>query len=380
MSLELEARDRFEVPKEGIYLRGHAVGCLPRGARAAAQRFFDQWATRGAASWDDWLTTLASFLRALSRVLGVPAEELSPQANLSSALTKLIGSLPRRPRRRRIVYGELDFPSARFVCQKAAALGYEPSCVRAENDGLPLSAWERHLTDEVALAHVTHVCSDDGRQLDVPGVLRLCRERGILAVVDIAQSAGVIPLDLRAWGAAFATGGCVKWLCGGPGASFLWSRGDILPELQPLDVGWFSHARPFELDIDHFEYAADAHRFWGGTPSVLPFAVATVGLELSDALGTTRIRTHNLSATRRLRDAALAAGLAIRTPIDDDERGGTIAIAFPDDAQAVRKLGEHGVQVDRRRRGVRFSPHVYNTMAEIDRVCSLLALIAGKRS
>jgi len=380
MNPELSARDCFEVPKETIYLRGHAVGCLPRGAREAAGRFFDQWATQGAASWDDWLKTISLFLHALSRVLGVRPDELSPQVNLSSALTKLVGSLPLRPHRRRIVYSELDFPTARFVCQKAAALGYEPACLRVENDPLPLSAWDRQLTADVALAHVTHVSSDDGRQVDVPGVLRICRERDIFAVVDIAQSAGVMPIDLRAWGATFATGGCVKWLCGGPGASFLWVRGDVLPELQPIDVGWFSHARPFELDIDRFEYAPDALRFWGGTPSVLPFAVATAGLEIIARLGTERIRAHSLAATRRLREAAVAAGLAVRTPVDDDERGGTLAVGFSDDEAAVRKLGAHGVQVDRRRRGVRFSPHVYNTMEEIDTVCALLANVAGKET
>jgi selenocysteine lyase/cysteine desulfurase len=214
--------------------------------------------------------------------------------------------------------------------------------------------------------------------VDVPGILRICRERDIFAVVDIAQSAGVMPIDLFAWGATFATGSCVKWLCGGPGASFLWVRGDVLPELQPIDVGWFSHARPFDLDIDRFEYAPDALRFWGGTPSVLPFAVATAGLEVIEALGTKQIRAHSLAATRRLRDAALAAGLKVRTPAGDGERGGTMAIGFSDDEAAVRMLGAHGVQVDRRRRGVRFSPHVYNTMEEIDTVCALLADVAAK--
>jgi len=378
MSPELATRHCFEVPPAVIYLRGHAVGCLPRSAREAARRFFDQWATAGAASWDEWLSTIAAFLRALSRVLGVHPEELSPQVNVSSALTKLIGSLPHRSRRRRIVHGELDFPTARFVCERAAALGYEPSCVRAENDELPLSAWDRHLTGDVALAHLTHVSPDDGRRIDVPGVLRICRERDILAVVDIAQSAGVMPIDLRAWGAAFATGSCVKWLCGGPGASFLWVRDDVLPELQPIDLGWFSHARPFDLEIDLFEYAPDARRFWGGTPSVLPFAVAAAGIQAIEALGMERVRAHSLAATRRLRDAALAAGLAVRTPLDDHQRGGTIAIGFPDDEAAVRKLGARGVQVDRRRRGVRFSPHVYNTTEEIDAVCALLADVAGK--
>jgi kynureninase len=375
MSPVSDARALFEVPEAVVYLCGHAVGCLPRAARGAAGRFFEQWATRGAGAWDDWLATLTGFRRALAPVLGVRPEELSPQVNLSSALTKLIGSLPRRAGRRRIVYGALDFPSLGFVCRQAAGLGYEPSCIPAEGGALPLSAWDRHLTSDVALAHVTHVTSDVGYRVDVAGVLRMCRERGILAVVDVAQSAGVVPLELAAWDATCAIGCCVKWLCGGPGASFLWVRSDVLPELRPIDVGWFSHARPFELDIDCFEYAADARRFWGGTPSVLPFAVATAGLEVIHGVGIERIRAHNLALTDALRDAALAAGLVVHTPRAEEQRGGTIAIEFPDDDAAVRRLGMHGVQVDRRGRGVRFSPHVYNTAEEIDRVRALMGAL-----
>ena len=378
MSPELAARARFEVPEDIVYLRGHAVGCLPRGAREAARRFFDQWATRGAGSWEDWLATISGFLGALARVLNVRPEELSPQVNLSSALTKLVGSLPRRAGRRRILYGDRDFPTIRFVCQKATALGYEPSCVHVEDGASTLAAWDRQLTADVALAHVTHVSSDDGRRVEVPEILRLCRERDVLAVVDVAQSAGVMPIDLRGWGATFATGGCVKWLCGGPGASFLWVRRDVVPELRPIDVGWFSHARPFELESDAFEYAPDSLRFWGGTPSVLPFAIATVGLEVIEALGPERIRAHSLAATRRLRESAVAAGLTVRTPEADEERGGTLAVGFGNDEDAVRELGARGVQVDRRARGVRFSPHVYNTMAEIDAVCALLGDVARK--
>lgn len=371
-------RSRFEVP-EGVYLRGHAVGCLPRKARDAAGRFFDQWAGIGANAWGDWIGTLGEFRAVLGRLLGARPEDLSPQVNLSSALTKVIGSLPERPGRRRVLYGELDFPSLGFVCQQAARLGYEPVCLPEKDGALPLSVWDEHLTPDVQVAHITHVLSNNSYQVDVPGVLRMCRERGIFTVVDVAQSAGVVPIDLSEWNADCVIGCSVKWLCGGPGASFLWVRGDLLPRLAPVDVGWFSHARPFELDIHRFEYAADGGRFWGGTPSVLPFAVATEGLRLIEEIGIDRIRAHSLALTRRIAEAASAGGLAVNTPLLDERRGGTMAVGFPDNEAAVALLGARRVQVDFRPRfGVRFSPHIYNTMEEIEQVCALFPDLAGK--
>ena len=375
MNPSAELRAGFEMPS-GIYLRSNAVGCLPRSARSTTARFLDHWAEGGADSWGLWLDSVEGFRRALGRVLGAKAEELSVQVNLSAALTKLIGALPPRNGRRRIVYSELDFPSLGFVCQQSARLGYEPCAIPAQGGTLPLSVWDQYLTPDVQLAHVTHVLSNSGYQVDVPGVLRLCRERGIFAVVDVAQSAGVVPIELSSWDATCVIGCSVKWLCGGPGASFLWIRSDLLPELRPIDVGWFSHARPFELDIRHFEYAADANRFWGGTPSVLPYAVATCGLEAIHAIGLAPIRAHNLALTRALQDAARAADLQVNTPTDEALRGGSVAIGFPDNETAVRRLNEHGIRVDQRPPfGVRFSPHVYNTMQEIERVAELFSAL-----
>src|SRR3712207_7847756 len=98
-------------------------------------------------------------------------------------------------------------------------------------------------------------------------------------VLDAYQSAGVVPLDVAALDVDFAVGGSVKWLCGGPGAAWLYVRPDLAERLEPTLTGWQAHARPFAFETEH-EYAAGAARFLTGTPNVPALYAATPGYEL----------------------------------------------------------------------------------------------------
>ena len=81
---------------DGTYLLSHSVGCLPRAAREAADQFFELWGTRGGEAWDGWLASIGDFRQSLATLLNGEAAEFCPQSNISSALAKILSSLPRR--------------------------------------------------------------------------------------------------------------------------------------------------------------------------------------------------------------------------------------------------------------------------------------------
>src|SRR5262245_11089076 len=121
----MDVRDLFHIPS-GIYMLSHSAGCLPVATRAAAAEYFDTWGRSGGDSWGEWLAHVWAFRGALAKLLGAEADDFCPQSNLSSGLTKIIGSLPKREGRVKVIYSELDFPSCGFVCRQAVRLGYEP--------------------------------------------------------------------------------------------------------------------------------------------------------------------------------------------------------------------------------------------------------------
>ncbi len=346
----------------------HSVGCLPKSAHDALESgFLQPWATLGADAWPVWLQQVDGFRSALVDLFGGVPDEYCPQVNLSSGLIKLLLALPDGPAIRRVLLAAEDtFPSLGFVLQQAQRCGYELRLISRQQDPGELQTWSAALTDDVRAALVTHVHSTTGRVAPVAEIARLCAERDIVCLLDVAQSAGILPIRFPDCGVPIVLGSCVKWLCGGPGAGFLWIRADWIERLRPIDVGWFSHADPFEFDIHSFEYAPDARRFWGGTPSIAPFVVATAGLRLVHSVGVDSIRLHNRKLTQAFAEA-LPARWRNRMPTGNI--GGTLCIPTGEALGAVRAaLSAAGVRFDCRGDVVRISFHICNRLEDAQRV------------
>jgi kynureninase len=185
-------------------------------------------------------------------------------------------------------------------------------------------------------------------------------------------------MDLEGWHADFAVGGSVKWLCGGPGAGYLYVRPDLAATLEPALVGWAAHDTPFEFATGPVRYAAAPERFQSGTPNVPSLYSARAGYEIVASIGVPAIRERSLQLTRRLIDAALADGHRLNTPTGDHERGGSVILDVPNGGAVADELIRRGVIVDYRPgAGIRMAPHFYNTDAEIDHAMATLREIAG---
>jgi selenocysteine lyase/cysteine desulfurase len=367
----------FLVPAGGPYLLTHSVGCLPRAAREALDtNFVRPWAECGGHAWPEWLAHVEEFRAALAQLFGGAPAEYCPQSNLSSGLSKLLLALPASPAgKRTLLAAEDSFPSLGFVLQKSARLGFETRLIPRAQLPDDLRTWSEALTSDVRVALVTHVHSNTGRVAPIEAVARLCRERGILCVLDVAQSAGILPLDFPASGADVVLGSCIKWLCGGPGAGYLWIRPGLVKTLEPVDVGWFSHEDPFEMDIHSFRYATGAQRFWGGTPSVAPYVMAAASLRHLHTLGVGEIHAHNRRLIGLFKEALPPAW---RARLPTWPIGGTLCISLGGDFDAVTaSLEKAGAQFDSRGDVVRMSFHACN--AEDDALRVARAWPAGDR-
>ena len=363
--------DKFET-REGIYLLNHSVGLPPADARQHAnEAFFEPWGKADGEAWTAWLAAIDTFRGALGRLLNTSASNICPQSNVSSALTKIIYSLPREAKRKTLLLSEQDFPTVGFVASRAEAFGYRLKFIPAAHDVLDVAVWKSHMTDDVCALLLTQVYSNTSEQLPLQELLSLARQEGVISIVDAAQAVGIVPSDLSQLAPDFFLGSCVKWLCGGPGAAFLWANPEIVQRCLPTDVGWFSHADPMAFDIRQFRYADGVLRFWGGTPSVLPFAVAAHSIGLLADIGIERIRAHNETLTQQLL-AAVGFEHCV-TPINPAERGGTLVFHFGERQERVLgELTRAGVRYDQRASGLRLSPHVYNSREEIDTVAQCL--------
>lgn len=360
----------FSKPSHPYFL-SHSVGLLPAAAEAGLTRdFFNPWAGGRSDLWPLWLEKIEAWKRSLAPVIGARAADICPQTNISSALTKILFALPERKGQTKIVLTEDDFPTAGFVVEQGRRIGLEPLFIKGGAALADADAWRRAFADDVRLVHVTHVFSNRGVRAPVTEIVRRAKAAGASVIVDAAQSAGAVPVEAQGWGADFVVGTSIKYLCGGPGAAWLWVNPDGADTCAPADVGWFSHENPFEFDIRNFRYAPGASRFWGGTPSVAPYVIAKAGADAIAAAGPAAIEAH----TQGLLDRLLARfpAEAVLSHAKRGERGAAVVIRPRRFDEARAALKEAEIAHDERTGGFRFSVHLYTEETEVDRLTQTL--------
>ncbi|MCF2858533.1 aminotransferase class V-fold PLP-dependent enzyme [Pseudoalteromonas sp. SMS1] len=353
----------FHLPTQD-YLLSHSVGRMMKTAqRDFDNQFMAPWQQLNQEPWAQWLEGVERFRTALANLLGSQASHFCPQTNLSSGLTKWLMSLPQCHQRRvKVLLSEHDFPSMGFVLQRAMS-EVELTFIPDTEDMSCFDTWQRYVTAEHDLVFISHVYSNTGQQAPVQPIIEHAKRLGCRVVVDIAQAAGILPIDLHQWQADCVVGSSVKWLCGGPGAGFLWVNPEHITQYQPKDVGWFSHQDPFEFDIHHFAPHDSALRFWGGTPSVAPYILAGHSIGAFAQVGIEEVRAHNIKLLEEIWQGLTPWCVSPRKP---EHCSGTAIINPGEQLPAcIQALQNAGIAVDARKYGIRVSPHIYNDRAQI---------------
>ena len=362
--------DQFHLP-DGRYLLSHSVGCLPKAARQSLEcGFLEPWSEAGGGAWPRWLQTIDEFCEALGTLIGVSAADICPQQNVSAGFANYLGALPKQGRTKVVMHADA-FPSMGFVVQALQqATGLELVLIDSSEPADEPETWEQHLNENVLAALVTHVHSNTGVISPVKEIADLCRAHGVRSTVDVAQSIGIVPVDPIEWGVDALFGSCVKWLCGGPGAGYLWIDPAHAESLLPPHVGWFSHMNPFEFNINSFTPAAGARRFWGGTPSVAPYAVAAASIQTLQTIGLDAVRRHNLM----LKQIAVAGLENVNlTARSAEVSGGTLCLNLGEKAdQFDNLLKKESCHFDRRGSTIRVSFHIFNTQEDAQLINRLL--------
>jgi kynureninase len=213
----------------------------------------------------------------------------------------------------------------------------------------------------------------------VEAIVARAHDVGALVVLDAYQSVGTVPLDVTALGVDFAVGGSVKWLCGGPGAAWLYVRPELAATLEPALTGWQAHARPFAFEPEQ-DYAEGSARFLTGTPNVPALYAATAGYDVIEEVGVNRIRERSREQTALLVDLLDDVGFPTGGPRDPDRRGGTVVVEVPGSKRVNRELERRGVICDWRPEvGLRLGPHFFNTDDELRFTVEQIVELAGSQ-
>jgi kynureninase len=385
----LRFRAEFPILERTTYMISNSLGAMPRGVYDSVHSYCDVWATRGVRAWEEkWWMMAVEVGDALGAIMNAPPGTVSLQLNVTSCQAVIASCFDFKGKRNKVVYSDMNFPSVMYFWEGQRSRGARVNMVPTD-DGVhvPTERLLDAIDDETLLVPISHVVFRSSYIKDVKAIVEKAHKVGAYVVLDAFQSLGNVPLDVQALNVDFAVGGVLKWLCGGPGTSYLYVRPDLAKKLEPGFTGWFAHQNPFGFEIGLSKHGEQPFRFMQGTTNVPGFYTALPGLKIIREAGVENIRAKSRKMTSRLIELADQRGWKVNAPRDPEQRGGTVAIDMPNAYEVCQELLRRDVLVDfRPRAGVRFSPHFYNKMEEIDlaiqtvdEILSKMGVAAGAR-
>ncbi|MEO8539336.1 MAG: aminotransferase class V-fold PLP-dependent enzyme [bacterium] len=377
----LSWRSKFPILASKTYLINNSLGAMPASVNDALSEYTNLWATEGVVAWDTWLPEVANVAAILEDIIKAPRGSMTMCQNVTNALAEILSCLEFEMPRNQIVHCAGEFPTVEYLLDGQRRIGAE--IVRVGTDPLVLPAEEllAAITERTALVVISHVLFRTAELVDVRPFVKRAHERGALVVLDAYQSMGAIPFDITELDVDFLVGGSVKWLCGGPGAGYLYAHPNIIERLEPRMSGWFSHARPFGFEAPPIEYAEGIARFTGGTPNMPAYYQAREGYKIVREVGIDTIREKSRHQTQIIIDGALERGFTVNTPREFGRRGNHVTVDVPGAQDVKNELIRRNFVVDYRPgAGIRIAPHFYNTdeecVAILDEMASIIRVAA----
>ncbi len=359
-------RERFSILDHSTFLVSHSMGAAPSGGRQKILEYWDNWNNTGISAWDQWMPFVDECRRDLGQIIGAPAGSVAFHQNVSTLIHSVLGTFDWTSSRNEVLVSELTFPTLKYCLEAMSGSGLHFIRVPSRDGiGHDSSDFTSRITDRTALVLIDHGIYRSSALIEIPPIVKVAHELGARVLVDTYQTAGMYPLSVTDWGVDFAVGGSHKWLCGGPGAAYLYIRPDLLGKLRPQLYGWMAQREIFEF-APGVQPADDARAFMTGTFGISSLYAAKVGWETILEVGILSIRKHVLFISHQIIRLAQERGLKINSPLNDDFRGGQVCVGIENAREIEYLLSKEKILLDSRPYcGLRISGHFYTEEREV---------------
>ncbi|CDR11856.1 aminotransferase class V-fold PLP-dependent enzyme [Streptomyces iranensis] len=347
----MESLAGAEFAPHTTYLTTASSGLIPARSVAAVKAVLDGSAA-GQPIVDVSFEAVEASRAAYARLVGVPARRVAAGSSVAGYAGMIATSLPPGAE---VLVADGDFSSL-----------VNPFAVRGDLKLriVPLEEIAEAVRPGTALVAVSAVQSADGRIADLAAIREAARTHGARTLVDISQAAGWFPVNAAE--ADYTVCVAYKWLLCPRGAAFLTVPED-LGELTPVFAGWVAGEKPWDSCYGPVEELAHSARRFDESPSVYAYVAARHSLGLIEELGTEAIAAHDRALADRFRDGVVALG---HQPV---AAPGSAIVSVPGLGGAASRLAEAEVHVSARAGNLRASFHLYNTVADVDRLLERLS-------
>ena len=371
MKSRLGSIEVFPPADKYIYMDAASVGLTHIKGATSISNWQKDLAEKGTVAFTekDEVECLDNLNDATAKLFNTSVSDIATASSETVLMSSLAWAVM-PPKGSNIVATETSHPSTTYPWMRVAEhSGAEMRWAKADQS-LSIDPDEiEHLIDEnTSVVCLSHVEWGTGQVFDLKRFADAAHKNGAICVVDATQSAGQIPIDIRISGVDAIATSTYKWLCGPFGTGMMY----LSPELQKLSpgiIGWRSHRDMWDFQADRLEYADSAKRYEFGTMAYGTAFGATVSTNYLLEISIEKIAEHNRKISMHLLDGLQDLGAIILGPKDPNNRSAIVAARFPnkDSADFALTLEKANVIASLRRDFIRFSPHLYNSIQDIDK-------------
>lgn len=366
----------FILTDDLIYLNHAAVAPWPKRTRDAVMAFAEQNARFGSYFYPDWLNKEAELRQQFQCLLNASnAEDIALVKNTSEALSFVAYGLNWRTGDN-IVSSDQEFPSNRLPWQSLANQGVEFRQANLNSTETPEEALFALVDRHTRLLTISSIQFASGVRLDLQRIGEFCKQRDILFCIDAIQSLGAVQFDVQACQADFVMADGHKWLFGPEGLGVFYSSPSAREKLRLTQYGWHMLKDSHNYENRPWEVHPSAQRFECGSPNMLGIHALSASLSLLLEIGMDNIEKQVVERSDFLKSAITdQPQLTLLSPPNSRLKSGIVVFKHRTIENTVlyRSLQQQGVVCAMRGGGIRFSPHFYNSFAEIQRAVQMAA-------
>ncbi len=359
-----EVRALFPILKERAYL--FSGGIAPANTRAleAVRQHLDYVTEEPARLYArDLATDFVEVRRLFAHLMGADEDEIAIVSSTSEGTNIAVDLLEIAPGGN-VVFDQWSYASTVYPFLLPARERLERRFVPPREGRIHLEDLERAIDHHTVAVCVSHVTPAQGFRQDIGELAKIAHSRGALLLVDGAQSAGAMPINLHQLDVDFFSCCAMKWLLGAAGVGFLYVARRHL-DRAPSRAGHASNRKGF--DIHDFELRHSAERFQLGMPNLMGLAFTRPGLEILLETDMDVVEDRVLDLSGRCIAGMRERGLKVLTPPEPEHRLGVVAAEMDDARQLWEFLYARGVDTYFHGNLFRVDPHVFNNQDDIAR-------------
>ncbi|MEO6053140.1 MAG: aminotransferase class V-fold PLP-dependent enzyme [Chthoniobacterales bacterium] len=374
---ESERLDQFPILRKQIYL-GHAgVTTLPTCAADAMTKYIHACC----ADNQEFEGVIADMNRTrvtCAKLIGAHADEIALLGPTSLGLSLFANGIDWKPGDELLCYQD-DYPSNVYPWLALEKRGVTIRFLKTQAQGqITPELVAESLTAKTRMVALASCHYLTGWRIDIDAIGALLHKRGILFSLDAIQTAGAFPVSVKH--VDFLSADAHKWMLGPLAIGIVYVAREHFETCQPTLLGAWNIKSPNFVTQDKMEFYESARRYEPGVLNTIGMYGMKASLEMLLSFGIDRVSEHILSIRNHLLTGLLEMGFQTLSPLPGSEMATGIVTVFHPDRNPealVEALAKDNifaaVRHDREGKGyLRFSPHFYNTLDEMDKVLACL--------